>query len=309
MHKSLEKNLPFLIEEFSSSGTPIDNRWQSILQRFFSDCVLTLSTSPISECRINDQQNILEVPSILLKYGYSLNSTNPEIQFNKDDIELANSLLKLTKQFITIEEAFEKGALEERQRIARDLHDDVAARMLTLIHSVKDEKTIALSRSILKSLRNSIYTLDNKSTASILDAITDVRSEIQVRLNSIGMQLIWHQSENLQGLSFTPRQHINLNRMLHEITTNIIKHANAQFMEIIINLDNQLVSVEVSDNGKGFDLQNCIPGKGLNNIKTRAQELNGNASWFNLNDPNTGENRGSCVRINFSISDNSETTR
>jgi len=309
VHKSLEKNLPFLIEEFSSSGTPIDNRWQSILQRFFSDCVLTLSTSPISECRINDQQNILEVPSILLKYGYSLNSTNPEIQFNKDDIELANSLLKLTKQFITIEEAFEKGALEERQRIARDLHDDVAARMLTLIHSVKDEKTIALSRSILKSLRNSIYTLDNKSTASILDAITDVRSEIQVRLNSIGMQLIWHQSENLQGLSFTPRQHINLNRMLHEITTNIIKHANAQFMEIIINLDNQLVSVEVSDNGKGFDLQNCIPGKGLNNIKTRAQELNGNASWFNLNDPNTGENRGSCVRINFSISDNSETTR
>jgi len=309
VHKSLEKNLPFLIEEFSSSGTPIDNRWKSILQRFFSDCVLSLSTNPVAECRINDQHNILEVPSILLKHGYSLNSTTPEVQFNKDDIDLANSLLKLTKQFITIEEAFEKGALEERQRIARDLHDDVAARMLTLIHSVKDEKTIALSRSILKSLRNSIYTLDNKSTASILDAITDVRSEIQVRLNSIGMQLIWHQSENLQGLSFTPRQHINLNRMLHEITTNIIRHANAQFMEIIINLDNQLVSVEVSDNGRGFDLPNCIPGKGLNNIKTRAQELNGNASWFNLNDPNTGENRGSCVRINFSISDNTETTK
>ena len=307
MHKSLEKNLPFLIEEFSSSGTPIDNRWKSILQRFFSDCDLAPSTSPVEECRINDQHNILEVPSILLKHGYSLNSNNPEIQFNKDDIDLANSLLKLTKQFITIEEAFEKGALEERQRIARDLHDDVAARMLTLIHSVKEPQTIALSRSILKSLRNSIYTLDNKSTASILDAITDVRSEIQVRLNSIGMQLIWHQSDNLQGLSFTPRQHINLNRMLHEITTNIIKHANAQFMEIIINLTNKQVSVEVSDNGQGFDLQNCIPGKGLNNIKTRAQELNGNASWFNLNDPNTGENRGSCVRINFSISDNTET--
>ncbi|MCW8933130.1 MAG: histidine kinase [Gammaproteobacteria bacterium] len=307
MHKSLEKNLPFLIEEFSSSGTPIDNRWRSILQRFFSDCTLTPTSIPISKCLINDRHNVLEVPSILLKHGYILNSSNT--RFNNDDIDLANSLLKLTKQFITIEEAFEKGATEERQRIARDLHDDVAARMLTLIHSVKDEQTIALSRSILKSLRNSIYTLDNKSTASILDAITDVRSEIQVRLNSIGMQLIWHQSENLQGLSFTPRQHINLNRMLHEITTNIIRHANAQFMEIIINLDDQQISVEVSDNGQGFDLQNCIPGKGLNNIKTRAQELNGSASWFNLNDPKTGENRGSCVRINFLISDNTESPK
>lgn len=303
MHKSLEKNLPFLIEEFSSSGVSIDNRWKSILERFFSDCLLTHSTKAITKCRINDQQNILEIPSIQLRHGYTLNTTDKLTKFSPDDIELASSLLKLTKQFITIEEAVEKGASEERQRIARDLHDDVAARMLTLIHSVKDEQAIALSRSILKSLRNSIYTLDNKSTASILDAITDVRSEIQARLNSIGMQLIWHQSENLDGLSFTPRQHINLNRMLHEITTNIIRHANAQFMEIIIGLNKQLMSVEVSDNGQGFDVKNCIPGKGLNNIKTRAQELDGSACWFNLNDRETGENKGSCVRINFMISD------
>lgn len=202
MHKSLEKNLPFLIEEFSSSGTSIDSRWKSILQRFFSDCTLSLSKHTVEKCQINDQHNILEVPSILLKHGYTLNAINSETLFNISDIELADSLLKLTKQFITIEEAVEKGATEERQRIARDLHDDVAARMLTLIHTVKDEQTIALSRSILKSLRNSIYTLDNKSTASILDAITDVRSEIQDRLNSIGMQLIWHQGENLKGLCY-----------------------------------------------------------------------------------------------------------
>ncbi len=303
MHKSLEKNLPFLIEEFSSSGTSIDNRWKAILQRFFSDCILTSSDKPISECSINKQLNTLAVPSIMLKYGYLLSSTDKTTLFHTDDIELAESLFKLTIQFLTIEEAFEKGASIERQRIARDLHDDVAARMLTLIHTVKDEQTIALSRSILKSLRNSIYTLDNKSTALILDAITDVRSEIQVRLNSIGMQLIWHQSDNLNSLSFTPRQHINLNRMLHEITTNIIRHANAQFMEIIVDLKEQQLTVECSDNGQGFDLKNCIPGKGLNNIRTRAQELNGNASWFNLNDPKTGENKGSCIRISFSISD------
>ena len=306
MHKSLEKNLPFLIEEFSSSGTSIDSRWKSILQRFFSDCILKKSTHRISHCLINDEQNILEVPSVLFKYGYILSSKNKTTLFNSDDVELAESLLKLTIQFITIEEAFEKGAAIERQRIARDLHDDVAARMLTLIHTVKDEKSIAISRSILKSLRNAIYTLDNKSTALILDAIMDVRSEIQDRINSIGMQLIWHQGDDLIGYSFTPRQHINLNRMLHEVTTNIIRHADADFMEIIFDLNQLKLTVECSDNGKGFDLKSCIPGKGLNNIKTRAQELGGNANWFNLSDPQTGENKGSCVRIDFMIADTTE---
>ncbi len=306
MHKSLEKNLPFLIEEFSSSGTSIDSRWKSILQRFFSDCILIKSSRPINHCRINDKHNMLEVPAILLKHGYILNSTDKTTTFNTDDIELAESLLKLTIQFITIEEAFEKGAAIERQRIARDLHDDVAARMLTLIHTVKDEKSIAISRSILKSLRNSIYTLDNKSTALILDAIMDVRAEIQDRINSIGMQLIWHQSDDLKGFSFTPRQHINLNRMLHEITTNVIRHADAEFMEVIVELNHLQLTVECSDNGHGFDLKSCIPGKGLNNIKTRAQELGGDANWFNLSDPQTGENKGSCIRVNFMIADTTE---
>lgn len=306
MHKSLEKNLPFLIEEFSSSGTSIDSRWKAILQRFFADCQLKKSKHRISHCIINAEKNILEIPSILLEYGYILSSADKNTLFNLDDIELAKSLLKLTIQFITIEEAFENGAAIERQRIARDLHDDVAARMLTLIHTVKDEKSVAISRSILRSLRNAIYTLDNKSTALILDAMMDVRAEIQDRINSIGMQLIWHQSEKLKGFSFTPRQHINLNRMLHEVTTNIIRHADAKFMEVVIELKQLQLTVEISDNGHGFDLKSCIPGKGLNNIRTRAKELSGNANWFNLNDPQTGDNKGSCVRIDFMITDTAE---
>ena len=306
MHRSLEENLPFLIEEFSSSGTSMDSRWESILQRFFSDCTLKPLSEAIGESQLFNDDSVLAVPSINLKSGYILITKNPSNNFNNDDVDLANSLMKLTQQFISIEDAVEKGASIERKRIARDLHDDVAARMLTLIHSVKDDQTIALSRSILKSLRNSIYTLDNKSTATILDAITDVRGEIQDRLNSLGMQLIWHQAEELNGLTFTPRQHINLNRMLHEITTNIIKHANAQFMEIIIGIDRQQLTVEVSDNGQGFDIQSCIPGKGINNITTRALELGGTANWFNLSDKDTGANKGSCVKINFLITDTSD---
>ncbi|VAW69235.1 hypothetical protein MNBD_GAMMA09-51 [hydrothermal vent metagenome] len=306
MLKSLEKNLPFLIEEFSSRGVAIETRWKSILMRFFPCCSLILSGENINKCQLGQQQTQLIVPSISLELGYIITRSDIRILFDEEDLELANSLFKLTQQFVNIEDAVEIGASVERKRIARDLHDDVAARMLTLIHMLKDDKSIAIARSILKSLRNSIYALDNKSTATILDAINDVRAELQDRLNPIGMQLIWHQTDKFEGLSFTPRQHINLNRMLHEIATNIIKHAQANFMEVIIDIDQQHFTVEVSDNGQGFDIKTCIPGKGINNVTTRARELGGNAGWFNLTDKETGQNKGSCVRINFLVTDVTE---
>ncbi len=306
MLASLEKNLPFLIEEFSNKGTAIDDRWKAILQRFFPGCILTLSVEHIRECQLNVKHTQIKVPSISLEQGYLITSLSSTERFDQGSLALIKSLLKLTRQFATIEEAVEIGASVERKRIARDLHDDVAARMLTLIHMLEDEKSISIARSILKSLRNSIYALDNKSTATILDVITDVRSELQDRLNSIGMLLKWHQPEVLNGLNFTPRQHINLNRMLHEITTNIIKHAKADFMEVIIDINQKQITVEVSDNGRGFDISTCIPGKGINNITTRARELGGDAGWFNLSDKDTGQNKGSCVRINFLITDVTE---
>lgn len=301
MHKSLEKNLPFLIDSFSNSELSIESRWKSVLTELFPAHNLASANHPVEKCQLNEQSNTLTIPSIKARNGYQLSPKNSAELFSDNDIDLVGSLLRLSKQFISIEDAVEQGAAKERKRIARDLHDDVAARMLTLIHTVKDQQAIDLSRSILKSLRNSIYTLDNKSSVTILDAVTDARSELQDRLNAIGIQLFWQQSDQLSGLNFTPRQHINLNRMLHEATTNIIRHANAQYVEISIELDQQRLTTKCCDNGSGFDVNNCIPGKGINNIKTRVQEIDGTASWYTVQSKESGETQGSCVEISFPI--------
>ena len=165
---------------------------------------------------------------------------------------------------------------------------------------MKDEKTIELSRSILKSLRNAIYTLDNKSTTTILDAVTDIRAEIQDRLNPLGIQLFWQQPEDLEQYIFTPRQHINLHRIMHEIVTNIIRHANANYVHIDIEIENGHLQVSAVDNGDGFDMNSCVPGKGIHNIKNRVNELNGIVNWSNYSDPDTGIS-GCSININFPI--------
>ena len=301
MHKSLEKNLPFLIDSFSNSELPIEFRWSSALSSLFPAYDLISADHPVEKCQLNEQCNAIAIPSIKSQNGYHLKTRDNTGLFSDNDIDLVISLLRLARQFISIEDAVEQGAAEERKRIARDLHDDVAARMLTLIHTVKDQQTIDLSRSILKSLRNSIYTLDNKSSVTILDAITDARSELQDRLNPIGIQLFWQQSDQLNGLNFTPRQHINLNRMLHEAITNIIRHANAQYVEINIELEQRHLKATCCDNGSGFDIDKCIPGKGINNIKTRVLEIDGTASWYAAQSNESGETQGSCVEIKFPI--------
>lgn len=299
MHRDLEQHLPLLIEELSNkeASESIAARWASVLAKFFNESTLTTTDGEIDQCQVSADGLALSVPAIHPGQFYRL-TTHSRYKFTRHDAELTDALLKLARQFMSVQEAIEQGASEERQRISRDLHDDVAARILTLIHQTRDQRNIDLARSILKSLRNAIYTLDNKSTTSILHALTDIRAELQERLNSIGMQLFWTQPEQLESYTFTPRQHINLHRILHETITNVIRHAEAQFATIDIELNGEQIHIVACDNGKGFNRDACIPGKGINNITNRVKELNGEVHWTGNPDLKTG----SCVDIRFPLS-------
>ncbi len=298
MHKDLEQHLPLLIEELSNNDAALcmADRWASVLEKFFTESTLENTAGQLEKCEISPDRRMLLVPAIAPDRIFRLETDN-RTGFDDNDAHLADALLKLTRQFMSVQEAIEQGASAERHRIARDLHDDVAARILTLIHQIRDQQSIDLARSILKSLRNAIYTLDNKSTTRILDALTDIRAELQERLNTIGMQLFWSQPDNLDDFNFTPRQHINLHRILHETTTNVIRHADAQFVTIDIEIDGDRIRLLVCDNGRGFDMDACIPGKGINNIKNRVRELNGEVNWSD----NTEGESGCCLDIRFPI--------
>ncbi|MCW8956807.1 MAG: hypothetical protein OQL09_07990, partial [Gammaproteobacteria bacterium] len=221
--------------------------------------------------------------------------------FSYKDIQLLSSLLKVSRRFISIQQALEQGAETERQRIARDLHDDVAARLLTLIHKLDDKVCIELARSTLKSLRNSIYTLDSRSTTSISHALTDIRAEIQERFNSVGIFINWQQQDAFDNLVFTPRQHINLQRIFHEIATNIIRHTEADFIHVDITRTDRHIHIIACDNGQGFDIKKSIPGKGINNIQTRVMELNGTVEWKSVPQTKHNNNRGCCIDICFPL--------
>lgn len=279
----------------------MNSRWEQVLSSFYDLSKFEKRTDDIDQCQLlNDGMQML-VPAPEQGNHYRLHAPDDKPPFSQKDIQLVSSLLKVSRQFISIQQALDQGAEAERQRIARDLHDDVAARLLTLIHKLDDQDCIELARSILKSLRNSIYTLDSRSTTSISHALTDIRAEIQERFNSVGIFIDWHQQDAFNDLVFTPRQHINLQRIFHEITTNIIRHAKADFIHVAITRTGNRIHIFACDNGQGFDIKQCIPGKGINNIQTRIKELNGTVEWKPAPETEWTRAGGCCIDIRFPL--------
>jgi signal transduction histidine kinase len=276
----------------AQSERDVEQRWRDTLGNIFNSAQFHIQDTPITHCQIGQNACELRIPAFRDSHHYLLVISSGS--FDKDDEHFADSLLKLGRHFCSIQDAVERGANEERRRIARDLHDDVAARLLTLIHQMKDQASIDLARSLLKALRNAIYTLDTKTNTPIKHALADIRAELQERLNTIGMQLFWAQDAHLAELTFTPRQHINLHRILHEITTNVIRHASAHLINISIDLKDDQLHILACDDGSGFDIHSCVPGKGINNIRTRVEELHGQVNWL--------INNGCCIDIRFPVS-------
>ena len=67
----------------------------------------------------------------------------------------------------------------------------------------------------------------------------------------------------------------NLYRIVQEQLTNILKHAQASKVKILIRLTKKLIKLNISDNGKGFDMLTLKDGIGLENIKRRAEMFSG----------------------------------
>ncbi len=71
---------------------------------------------------------------------------------------------------------------------------------------------------------------------------------------------------------FNPNTNIIMFRIMQEFICNTIKYAAATYLNIILNYDNDSFILEISDNGKGFDLdKQANSGNGITNIKNRAQ--------------------------------------
>lgn len=226
---------------------------------------------------------IILIPIIALLFVYYQKiQTQSELAKKQEEYNTEKVKSLLQEQELNLIKAAIDGQDEERKRIAQELHDSIGGNLagiklqlsslaqnspaLKTINSQIDE-TYQLVRDISHTLipkkfkRNAFTDLVKEFANSITNS-----NQIIVDFHPHPVDLINKIDENIQ---------MELFKILQELMTNTLKHANASKVDIHLNLIKNELSLLFEDNGKGFNTLDQIDGIGLENIKSRIKKLNG----------------------------------
>ncbi len=211
-------------------------------------------------------------------------SIGPIIYFKR-----VNTLKKEKKQ----QEEFSKRLIhsqeEERKRIASELHDSLGQNLLIIKNraalGLKSEKydfnkeqLDEISKgasSAIDEIRRIAYNLHpyQLDRLGLTKALKSIITQIEI-LNKVHfIDLI----ENIDGV-FSKEKEIIIYRIVQECINNIIKHSEAYTAEIKININDDILFMTISDNGKGFEVKQInskSKGFGMRNLSERIKILNG----------------------------------
>ncbi|MEK8049639.1 ATP-binding protein [Ideonella sp. DXS22W] len=166
----------------------------------------------------------------------------------------------------------------ERKRIAADLHDDLGAKLLTIVHTSESDRIATLAREALEEMRLSVRGLTGKPVR-LSDAFGDWRAEVMSRLTQSGIQGEWsapHDDETPQTLS--SRAYVQTTRILREAVSNIIKHSGASQCSVRCSIADGDFQLIIQDNGQGIPVEldgRLDKGHGMASMKGRAKQLQG----------------------------------
>lgn len=168
---------------------------------------------------------------------------------------------------------------EERERIYSDLHDDVGAKLLSLMYNAEDPRNADLARSALEDLRDSVSRVQ-QGDVPLIAAIDDWHEECSQRFamspgSTEAVQLNWEEPDDLGEYQLNQEQRVALGRVLRETISNALRHAQPSQVSVQFSLEKQGLYCRISHNGQIGDVSQWKAGRGLNNMQLRIHRLDG----------------------------------
>ncbi len=257
----------------------LQHEWSKLLQQVYSPLHIETTRSHTGAVRLKSDGVTLAIPAIYEVQGLELSYADRGSRlFNEHDLHLADAIHQLFCKIHEFRRAFASGVEVERQRVARDLHDDVGARLLTLVYSAADDRQADLARETLQELRSVIRNLEHKEH-SLVAALTELRLETVRRCEVSEVALNWNQPAGLNEHPLEARTLSNLQRIVREAVSNALRHGRGKTMQIDVVLKAEQLQIQVSDDGEGTTEAAPKEGRGMRNIRSRAAEVGGSARW------------------------------
>jgi len=174
--------------------------------------------------------------------------------------------------------AREQAAAAERERIYADLHDDLGARLLGLVHEAQTPQQADRARALLQDLRD-VVTRSRGTPGTLGDVLAGIRAEAAQRLDAAGIALDWHSGDDLPDPALDTGRALHLYRIVREAVSNVIRHAQAHTFRVRIGVHGAELQIELTDDGSGAGADAPVGGRGLDTMRERAAELAGAIDW------------------------------
>jgi PAS domain S-box-containing protein len=219
-------------------------------------------------------------------------------------LAIANQAAVAIENARLYEQAQALASIEERQRLARELHDSVSQALygislgvhtarMQLEHDPKDlaeslEYVLELAEAALVEMRALIFELRPESleTEGLVTALTKQAAALQARQHiAVNTDLCAE-----PDLPLKVKQ--DLYRVAQEALHNTVKHARASRIDLRLQQTSEAVTLEVCDNGRGFDVTASFPGHlGLHSMQERVRGLGGELQFEST------PGQGTCIRV------------
>lgn len=259
------------------------------------DEIVNSLDAPISINIDNRQFRVITAKSENKIYGVlgiELDKDSKEVLYVEtiSQLKFLSSLISIALERLELEKINEHLLIsEEQNRIAREIHDSVCQRIFAIncmIHTLKQKcdkvpyeelkkEFDFIGQSLNKAnkeLRTTIYDLSlrGKQSSAFREEIENYIRDI-AKLNSIDI------SFKMTGSSELLDQNINkaVYRIISESIGNSVRHGKCTKIQIVLYVQKELIKLQITDDGIGFEIENRSKGLGIQNMYDIVNYLKG----------------------------------
>ena len=267
--------------EVAFAAHPAERRdgWRALLRRLFDPLEIATYEGTPEIPALVEEGAALVMPATAddtaLRLGFRAGGRR---LFGPAQVALAVEVLALMRRAEAARAEYARGVGEERRRIARDLHDEVCAVLLTSLHREDVSAVRGDVRTAMADIRTIIAGLTGERRA-LDQVVADLRYETAGRLAAAQIALDWP----LPGVPLAPRLldypvYKALIASHREIVSNIVKHAGAARVTVAVAEDAEGLAIDVADDGGAAFAPRPARGHGLANLHLRLAEVGGSVA-------------------------------
>ncbi|HLU31728.1 MAG TPA: sensor histidine kinase [Acidimicrobiia bacterium] len=188
-----------------------------------------------------------------------------------------------------LEQAQDRAVSEERERMAREIHDTIAQGLIGIITQLETGRVLDDPAEVGRRIDNATH-LARESLEEARRSVNALRpADLEERglPTALGDTVVrWSQLNHIPAeMSVTgetqdlhPETEVTLLRVAQEALSNVAKHADARQVRVTLSYMEDMVNLDVKDDGRGFDPVSRNGGFGLTAMRQRVDGLGGSLS-------------------------------